>query len=233
MIIWPKDTNNKQSTEPQFPLQTSSLSQNVSQSDNQYLSTIISDETFSVEKFVHTDLNVRSGPGENYRSLFVVDQESLVKVSDTSKEKAWVKIKYNDNEHIGWVNGTYLRDFRIDSVTIENFDDKGAKITNSEKKLYASQMKYLGFSFNVIALNDYDENVKICAKITTPEKVFDINWSVEIKDEKGWNCWVGKAIPSDYYEKHPGKWKIQIYYKNPKNEWTDKCYLFSKEFQLY
>lgn len=220
IIIKPKITTSQQSTTPQYTPQT----------ETQSSSTNISNETFSIAKYVQTNgLHARSGPGTNYSSLFVVTQNSLVYLSDTSKSGVWVKIKYNNN--VGWVNGTFLRDFIIKSVQIGNHDDNGDWIIKPGNPLYAAQIKHLGIAFNVNTINDYDMKTTFYLKIITPKNTYIQGKSTRLGYTKKWEIKLKNgsyrcstySIPSYYYTQLPGTWLIQIYYQNPKNDNTFDC----------
>lgn len=220
VIIWPKRTTNQQSTTPQYTPQT----------ETQSSSTNISNETFSIAKYVQTNgLHARSGPGTNYSSLFVVTQNSLVYLSDTSKSGVWVKIKYNNN--VGWVNGTFLRDFIIKSVQIGNHGDDGYWITKPGNTLYASQIKHLGVVFDINTINGYNKETTFYLKIITPESTYiqgrnilqgySVVWTNNVKNGS-YSCGTFD-IPNAYYTQRPGTWLIQMYYQNPKNDNTFDC----------
>ena len=196
-------------------------------------------ETFSVAKYVQTDgLNVRSGPGENYNSIFTVTKNSLVYVSDTSKSGAWVKIKYNNK--IGWVNKTFLSDFVIKSVHVGNHDDDGDWITKPGEILFASKVMHLGIIIDVLTINGYDKNTTFHIKIITPDNKYIQGNNVPIGYTVVWPCKLKNGyyviptfnISRKYYKKQPGKWLIQIFYQNPENDNTFDC-IAEKKFIIH
>lgn len=196
-------------------------------------------ETFSVAKYVQTDgLNVRSGPGENYNSIFTVTKNSLVYVSDTSKSGVWVKIKYNNK--IGWVNKTFLSDFVIKSVHVGNHDDDGDWITKPGEILFASKVMHLGIIIDVLTINGYNKNTTFHIKIITPDNKYIQGNNVPIGYTVVWPCKLKNGyyviptfnISRKYYKKQPGKWLIQIFYQNPENDNTFDC-IAEKKFIIH
>lgn len=115
---------------------------------------------------------MRSSPNaENDENiLFKISQNSLVYLFDKNREGRWIKIKKDDN-HIGWVNGSCLRDFYISSIKIVNHDDKGHAITEPGEILYASHIKHLGIQFNVDTTNGYNKKTRFYLKLIPPNNV--------------------------------------------------------------
>ena len=163
-IVKPKITTNQNSSESQKASQTKAVA---SQKIKNTTLKAEPGETFSVPKYVHKDLNVHEKADINSNTLFSVSKDSLVYVSDKHKDGVVVKIKFDDN-HIGWVNGTYLRDFKIISVQLGNHDDNGNLIGKWGDTLYASQIKHLAIKFDVDTKNNYDKKVTVYLKIISP-----------------------------------------------------------------
>lgn len=250
ILLRPDVTSDQQSTEPQFPPQAeeqpSTEPQNTSKKETQQSSINFNNESFTVAKYIHSyRLNVRSSPNaENDKNiLFSVPLNSLVYLSDTTKDKetGWVKIKYKDDNHIGWADGAYLRDFTINNVQIGNNDDYEKWITEPGNKLYASQIKHFGIAFDVDATNNFNENTTLYIKIIAPRTFiqdttlpsgFAAKWSHIIKSGS-YNIFTSFFMKnSNFYSQQPGTWSIEIWYQNPKDE--DGFYrIASKEFQLY
>lgn len=196
-------------------------------------------ETFSTSKYVHTaGLTVRSGPGTEFSSLFIIPQNTLVKLSDSSRKNGWVKIQHN--QKIGWVNGTFLRDFLIINIQIGNHDDQGYWITKPGEDIYSYQLEHLGIYFNSIVLNGYNENTTLYVKITnlnTNKYIKGNNnvlsgYSTEftVKMQSGSRGIGTYDIRSHHYYK--GDWLVQIYYQNPKNFYTMDC-IGSRKIHIY
>lgn len=200
--------------------------------------TALPNEKFSVAKYVHTNgLNARTGPDVNYNTMFSLSKDSLVYVSDISKNGVWVKIKYNNK--IGWVNGSYLRDFVIKSFKIGNHNGIDKWISYPDTELYASKINRLRIIFDVETVNNYNETTKFYIKMVTPENKYIQEKNVHpgfVKEVKGklesGSYWIDveNVVPS-YYAKHPGTWLIQMYYKNPINPNTMDC-IGSKYIEL-
>lgn len=237
LIVNPKITTNQKSSESQKTTQT--------KNNNKTKRTTLKaepGETFSVPKYVHKDLNVHEKKDLKSKSLFTVSKDSLVYVSDKHKDGVVVKIKSSDN-HIGWVNGTYLRDFKISSVQIGNHDRNGHWITNPGNTLYASQIEHLGIQFYIDTkkYNHYG-NLTFYIKIIAPETFiqdktlpsgFAAKWSHQLKS--GLNeIFTSFYMRDNFYAQHPGKWIIEIWYHDPRNNDPQAfgC-IASKSFTLY
>ena len=197
-------------------------------------------EYFTVAKYVHTrGLNVRSGPGLNYSSLFILPQDSIVYLSDISRSGAWVKVKHNNK--IGWVNQTFLREFRITSMDVGNNDASGNWITRPGNKLYANQFQHLGISINVNTTSNYNKETKFFIKLLMPNGGFVYTPSIKpfatfntsIITNGSFEIKTYFDMYSGFYSKNPGTWKVQLYYQNPSNpDNTLEC-IATKSFTLY
>ena len=127
------------------------------------------------------------------------------------------------------MNETYLRDFKITSVRIGNNDDNGNWITYPGKTLYASEIKHLGIQFYVDTINNYDKNTTFYIKLIKPDGG-NIYYEYMYPYIHKWTNQINKSdiayeIPtyfnmsdSDYYTKRRGKWAIEIWYRDPRND---------------
>ena len=197
-------------------------------------------ETFSVTKYVApSGLNVRSSPeAENKENVIdVLSQNSLVYLSDSSngKYKGWVKIKYKDYTHIGWVDGTLLRDYIISNIQIGNHDNNGHWITEPGNTLYASTMEHLGITFDFDSLIYAGNEYPFYIKIINLEKGYiqgsnirsGYSAAVTVSIEKGKHNYALGTFRIQNYYYISGEWLIEIYYKNLEKP------IASKYFTLY
>lgn len=238
VVYGPKIKTSHQIKETQKTVQTEKS--NSSDTKKEFVTTLtaLPNEKFSVAKYVHTNgLNARTGPDVNYNTMFSLSKDSLVYVSDISKNGVWVKIKYNNK--IGWVNGSFLRDFVIKSFKIGNHNGVDKWISYPDTELYASKINRLRIIFDVETVNNYNETTKFYIKMVTPENKYIQEKNVHsgfVKEVKGklesGSYWIDieNVVPS-YYAKHPGTWLIQMYYKNPINSNTMDC-IGSKYIEL-
>lgn len=197
-------------------------------------------ETFSVTKYVSpSGLNVRSSPeAENKENIIdVLPQNSLVYLSDSSngKYKGWVKIKYKDYTHIGWVDGTLLRDYIISNIQIGNHDNNGHWITKPGNTLYASTMEHLGITFDFDSLIYAGNEYPFYIKIINLEKGYiqgsnirsGYSAAVTVSIEKGKHNYALGTFRIQNYYYISGEWLIEIYYKNLEKP------IASKYFTIY
>ena len=210
------------------------------QTNKDYSNEIIN-EKFTISKYISTaGLNARSGPGTDFSSLFVIPQNALVYVSDSSRTKGWVKIKYD--EKLGWVNGTFLRDFKINNIQIGNHDDNGYWIIRPGNNVYASQMEHLGIKLTFVTLNEYSKDTKLLLKIITPDNTYIQGSNIPLGFSEQWNIKQLQSgtysygtfnIPAYHYRYSPGLWVIELYYENPNNPSNTLACIATKQFTLY
>lgn len=89
-----------------------------------------------------TDLNLRAGPGANYKILDVIDANADATVEGCLAEANWCKVTYNGTE--GWAYGDYLtipvegdivalypnrQVVKVNTITYENDDQAEAALT--------------------------------------------------------------------------------------------------------
>ncbi len=199
-------------------------------------------ETFTVPKYVHIDLNVHEEKDLESRTLFTVSKDSIVYLSDKHKDGIIVKIKFDDN-HIGWLNSTYLRDFKITSVQVGNYNsDKDTWVVRPGNKLNALNMNQLGIKFDVETKINNDKDTTYYVRVINPENKYFQGKNTP----SGFTGWFAgptktgsfqaiiKDIPNNYYKNHLGTWRIEIWYHDPKNtnEQNFTC-IASTEFILY
>lgn len=199
-------------------------------------------ETFTVPKYVHIDLNVHEEKDLESRTLFTVSKDSIVYLSNKHKDGIIVKIKFDDN-HIGWLNSTYLRDFKITSVQVGNYNsDKDTWVVIPGNKLNALNMNQLGIKFDVETKINNDKDTTYYVRVINPENKYFQGKNTP----SGFTGWFAgptktgsfqaiiKDIPNNYYKNHLGTWRIEIWYHDPKNtnEQNFTC-IASTEFILY
>lgn len=199
----------------------------------------IVNEKFTISKYVSpAGLNARSGPDMSYKSLFVIPQNEIVYLSSTRHEGVWYIIKYKDK--IGWVNKTFLREFKVDSIKIGNHDDNGHWITRPGENLHASQMEHLGVELTFVTLNNYSQNTNILLKIIGPKSYiqgskvpsgFSEQWNIKL--QSGTFSYGTFSIPGYYYKYRPGLWRIELYHENPNNRSNTLACIATKQFTLY
>ena len=195
---------------------------------------------WGVEKFVHmNELNVRASPSAQAKSLASLKQNKKVLAIPNSASQAWVKIKYN--RKTGYVNSTYLRDFFISEVLIGNAASGGVWLTRPSSKpdLRARSMRFLRTQVRIVTVAD---SVKADFKIKIIDPYGDREYSqsspagytytqsTPINDSgvyelAGW----GNANAGYYYT---GKWRVEIWYANPKNPSNTNAMIASCSFYL-
>jgi hypothetical protein len=189
-------------------------------------------------KYVHSaGLNVRSGPSLSDGTLFPMSQDTLVQVFNTDTSGNFVKIKYNDT--VGYVNGNYLRDFKINSIAVGNRSNTDW-IKKPGETLYASEITYLGIQATVSTLNAssqagvfkiklIDPLGNLSARSSSPSG-YSFSWESTIADGNiylgGW----GTSSGGFYYR---GDWRVEIWYQSDSSDSYSNYRIASKTITLY
>lgn len=196
---------------------------------------------WGVEKFVHIDaLNVRESPSSQSKLLFLLKQNEKIFIISNDKMKPWVKIKHSGKT--GYVNGTYLRDFKITKVLIGNAASGNRWLTepSSNPQLWAEDIRFLMTQIEIETLAaesvQTDFKIKIIDPYGTVERSnkspagYSYTWSINIADNgiyslAGW----GIAYASSYER---GKWRVEIWYANSANPSNTNAMIASRSFNL-
>ena len=195
------------------------------------------------EKFVHTQaLSLRKEPSTDAKIIATLSQDMKIIIFPDSKRdetKSWVKAEWNDT--MGYVNDTYLRDFKITEILIGNTSAKNRWITSASTKprLKARDIRFLAVQARIESLVD-DMLVGFKIKIINPynETVYSSSsgytYTVEQiihKNDDLYNLdrW-GNPYGGYYYF---GKWSVEIWYANPLNPSNTNACIASKSFSLY
>ena len=195
------------------------------------------------EKFVHTQaLSLRKEPSTDAKIIATLSQDMKIIIFPDSKRdetKSWVKAEWNDT--IGYVNNTYLRDFKITEILIGNTSAKNRWITSASTKprLKARDIRFLtvqakiesfvddmlaGFKIKII--NPYNETVYSSSSGYTYTVEQIIHKNDDLYNLDRW----GNPYGGYYYF---GKWSVEIWYANPLNPSNTNACIASKSFSLY
>ena len=175
-------------------------------------------------KYIHTDgLNVRAGPSLDSEIKFSLTQNTIVRVSDSDKSGAWVKINYRNNE--GYVNQTYLRDFIITEIKVGDQLD-GDFIVQPGSILNGGSLHYLGIQVKIDTVNSYNAETNFKIKIidpygnlfysrnsTPPGYTYEDSSRINKSGYYSLGGW-GTNSGGSYYR---GSWRVEIWYESPAN----------------
>ena len=195
------------------------------------------------EKFVHTQaLSLRKEPSTDAKIIATLSQDMKIIIFPDSKRdetKSWVKAEWNDT--IGYVNDTYLRDFKIIEILLGYTSARSGKLTQLSTKsgLKARDIRLLtvqariesvvddmlaGFKIKII--NPYNETVYSSSSGYTYTAEQIIHKNDDLYNLESW----GNPYGGYYYF---GKWSVEIWYANPLNPSNTNACIASKSFRLY
>ena len=195
------------------------------------------------EKFVHTQaLSLRKEPSTDAKIIATLSQDMKIIIFPDSKRdetKSWVKAEWNDT--IGYVNDTYLRDFKITEILLGYTSARNEKLTqlSTKSRLKARDIRFLtvqariesfvddmltGFKIKII--NPYNETVYSSSSGYTYTVEQIIHKNDDLYNLDSW----GNSYGSYYYF---GKWSVEIWYANPLNPSNTNACIASKSFSLY
>jgi|GEM_PF-3526528 len=195
------------------------------------------------EKFVHTQaLSLRKEPSPDAKIIATLSQDMPIIIFPDSKRdetKSWVKAKWNDT--IGYVNDTYLRDFKITEILLGYKSARNGKLTqlSTKSRLKARDIRFLtvqakiesfvddmlaGFKIKII--NPYNETVYSSSSGYTYTVEQIIHKNDDLYNLDSW----GNPYGGYYYF---GKWSVEIWYANPLNPSNTNACIASKSFSLY
>ena len=195
------------------------------------------------EKFVHTQaLSLRKEPSTDAKIIATLSQDMKIIIFPDSKRdetKSWVKAEWNDT--IGYVNDTYLRDFKITEILLGYTSTRNGKLTQLSTKsgLKARDICFLtvqariesfvddmlaGFKIKII--NPYNETVYSSSSGYTYTVEQIIHKNDDLYNLDSW----GNPYGGYYYF---GKWSVEIWYANPLNPSNTNACIASKSFSLY
>ena len=195
------------------------------------------------EKFVHTQaLSLRKEPSTDAKIIATLSQDMKIIIfpdSKRDKTKSWVKAEWNDT--MGYVNDTYLRDFKITEILIGNTSAKNRWITSASTKprLKARDIRFLAVQariesfvddmlagFKIKIINPYNETVYSSSSGYTYTVEQIIHKNDDLYNLDSW----GNPYGGYYYF---GKWSVEIWYANPLNPSNTNACIASKSFRLY
>ena len=195
------------------------------------------------EKFVHTQaLSLRKEPSPDAKIIATLSQDMKIIIFPDSKRdetKSWVKAEWNDT--IGYVNDTYLRDFKITEILLGNTSAKNRWITSASTKprLKARDIRFLAVQariesfvddmlagFKIKIINPYNETVYSSSSGYTYTVEQIIHKNDDLYNLDSW----GNSYGGYYYF---GKWSVEIWYANPLNPSNTNACIASKSFSLY
>ena len=195
------------------------------------------------EKFVHTQaLSLRKEPSTDAKIIATLSQDMKIIIFPDSKRdetKSWVKAEWNDT--IGYVNDTYLRDFKITEILLGYTSARNGKLTqlSTKSRLKARDIRFLtvqakiesfvddmlaGFKIKII--NPYNETVYSSSSGYTYTVEQIIHKNDDLYNLDSW----GNPYGGYYYF---GKWSVEIWYANPLNPSNTNACIASKSFSLY
>ena len=195
------------------------------------------------EKFVHTQaLSLRKEPSTDAKIIATLSQDMKIIIFPDSKRdetKSWVKAEWNDT--IGYVNDTYLRDFKITEILLGYTSARNGKLTqlSTKSRLKARDVRLLtvqariesfvddmlaGFKIKII--NPYNETVYSSSSGYTYTAEQIIHKNDDLYNLDSW----GNPYGGYYYF---GKWSVEIWYANPLNPSNTNACIASKSFRLY
>ena len=195
------------------------------------------------EKFVHTQaLSLRKEPSTDAKIIATLSQDMKIIIFPDSKRdetKSWVKAEWNDT--MGYVNDTYLRDFKITEILIGNTSAKNRWITSASTKprLKARDIRFLAVQariesfvddmlagFKIKIINPYNETVYSSSSGYTYTVEQIIHKNDDLYNLDSW----GNPYGGYYYF---GTWSVEIWYANPLNPSNTNACIASKSFRLY
>ncbi len=195
------------------------------------------------EKFVHTQaLSLRKEPSTDAKIIATLSQDMKIIIFPDSKRdetKSWVKAEWNDT--IGYVNDTYLRDFKIIEILLGYTSARSGKLTQLSTKsglkardirLLTVQARIESFvddmlaGFKIKIINPYNETVYSSSSGYTYTAEQIIHKNDDLYNLDSW----GNPYGGYYYF---GKWSVEIWYANPLNPSNTNACIASKSFRLY
>ena len=159
--------------------------------------------------------------------------------SKRDETKSWVKAEWNDT--IGYVNDTYLRDFKIIEILLGYTSARSGKLTQLSTKsglkardirLLTVQARIESFvddmlaGFKIKIINPYNETVYSSSSGYTYTAEQIIHKNDDLYNLDSW----GNPYGGYYYF---GKWSVEIWYANPLNPSNTNACIASKSFRLY
>jgi hypothetical protein len=200
-------------------------------------------ETLPVEtlmdRYVHFyGLNAHIRPTVDSPVRFTLSQNALVKVSDRDKSGDWVKINYFNNE--GYVNQTYLRDFRITELLVGDTLN-GEWNVRPGSSLNGRSIHFLGTQVRISTLNSYNTEIKFRIRIFSPNGnlfyslnsfphsyTYEVSRRIRGSGTYNLNAW-GTDSGGAYYR---GSWRVEIWYENPSNPGNTNACIASQIFSF-
>jgi len=196
-------------------------------------------ETFT-ERFTHTDLNVRARATVDSPSRMTIRPDTRIRVSNLNSSGVWVKVNHNNTE--GFVNSTFLRDFRITEILVGDKLQSGAWNRNPGTQLTGNQIQYLGIQVRIETTNSYNANTSFRIRIIDPNgNPFHINQNTPAPgftyvqtarvNNTGLYDLGGFGDPNRriYYR---GTWRVEIWYANPNNLANTNVVIASRTFRF-
>jgi len=198
------------------------------------------------DKFVHPNgLNVRTRPDANSPIRFTLSQNTIVQVSDRDRSGFWVKIKHNGRE--GFVNQTYLRDFRITEILVGDRLE-GNWRTSPGNTLHGRSIRYLGIQIRFSTLNNYSGNTKLMIRIIDPQGeifrsssnsppalstsngLFYYTFDETINAVNNSPIYIGGWGSSSGGAYYTGTWRVEIWHTIPNNQSNTNSLIASRSF---
>lgn len=179
-------------------------------------------------------INVRTGPGTNYKILTVLPKNFMVTIfdtvnSDTTKDP-WYLVEFN-------YNGTFYSGCYVSSTYVSVIGDNISDVVPNEYESYISALKaehpnwnfkflYTDLEWNKVLDAENKLGTSLISKYNNPESYFS-------KAEGAYNPSTGNYIPLDgssWFQAHPD---VVAYYIDPRNFLSDEKSLFQFELLSY